>query len=72
NSAKKQLFLTTPGFKDESLYIFPRKEGGSIVGGTFIPNQWSGVVDPELAKRMIARAKKYLPELVDPKLGNDP
>lgn len=29
-----------------------------------------GAVDPELSKRMIVRARKYLAELVDPKLGN--
>lgn len=72
NSATKQISLQIHGYKDESVYIFPRKEGGSIIGGTYIPNQWSGVPDPELSKRMIERAKKYLPELVDPKLGNDP
>ncbi|KAH3675806.1 hypothetical protein WICPIJ_009259 [Wickerhamomyces pijperi] len=66
NSASKQISLKIPGFKDESVYIFPRKEGGCIIGGTFMPNNWSDVVDPGLAKRMIERAKKYLPELVDP------
>ncbi|KAH3667815.1 hypothetical protein WICMUC_005215 [Wickerhamomyces mucosus] len=72
NSAKKQISLKIHGFKDESVYVFPRKEGGSIIGGTFIKDNWSSVEDPELSKRMIERAVKYLPELVDPKLGNDP
>lgn len=72
NNATKQIVVPIEGYANESLYIFPRKEGGCIIGGTFIVNDWSTIPDPELSKRMIERAKKYLPELVDPKLGNDP
>lgn len=71
NSATKQINVSVEGYANESLYIFPRKEGGCIVGGTFVVNDWGAVPDPELSKRMIERAKKYLPELTDPKLGND-
>lgn len=72
NSASKQISVSVDGYANESIYVFPRKEGGSIVGGTFIVNDWSATPDPELSKRMITRVKKYLPELVDTKLGNDP
>ncbi|CCH45986.1 D-amino acid dehydrogenase small subunit [Wickerhamomyces ciferrii] len=70
NSASKQISVPIKGFVNESLYIFPRKEGGSIIGGTFQPNDWNSQPDSGLTKRMVSRAKKYLPELVDPSIGN--
>lgn len=57
------------GFENpqEMLYIFPRKEGGSIIGGSFVPNDWNESEDKELTKRIIERALKFMPELVDDK-----
>ncbi|KAH3675125.1 hypothetical protein WICMUC_002781 [Wickerhamomyces mucosus] len=71
NSATKQVSVSIPDHKQEAMYIFPRKEGGSIIGGTFIPYNSNPNEDRELTKRMIKRAIHYLPELVDPNLGND-
>lgn len=71
NNATKQIVVSVDGYANEVIYVFPRKEGGCIIGGTMISNDWSAIPDPELSNRMIARAKKYLPELVDPKLGNE-
>ncbi|KAG7827587.1 hypothetical protein KL920_004350 [Ogataea angusta] len=49
--------------KDESLYIFPRKEGGTIIGGCFRVNDWTPDVDEGLFERTVARARQYCPEL---------
>lgn len=71
NNAPAQVSLKVPGnYEGESLYMFPRKEGGCIIGGTFLANQWGSLPDPELTKRMVQRAQKYLPELTDAKYGN--
>lgn len=53
----------------EMLYIMPRKEGGSIIGGVFDEVSKQTDEDPELTKRIIERALKYAPELVE---GNNP
>lgn len=56
---------------NEALYVFPRKEGGAIIGGSFHKDNWNGTEDMELTKRIVASAKHYLPELVDSsKYGN--
>ncbi|KAH3669250.1 hypothetical protein OGAPHI_001371 [Ogataea philodendri] len=64
NSCPTMISVAVPGAaKGESLYIFPRKEGGTLIGGSFWPNDWSPKVDKKLFKRTVARAKKYCPEL---------
>ncbi|CDR37171.1 CYFA0S01e08064g1_1 [Cyberlindnera fabianii] len=70
NTATKQVSVHLPDYAGESFYMFPRKEGGAIIGGTFLLNDWSSQPDPGLTKRIIERAKKYVPEMLDPKLGN--
>lgn len=50
----------------ESLYIFPRKEGGCIIGGCFYADNWDATEDRGLTERILQRALKYVPELVDP------
>ncbi|GEQ68805.1 hypothetical protein JCM33374_g2474 [Metschnikowia sp. JCM 33374] len=57
---------------NEELYVFPRKEGGAIIGGSFYKDNWDANEDPELTKRIIDRAVKWLPELVDPNAHNNP
>lgn len=57
---------------DEMLYIFPRKEGGSIIGGSFTANDWNEKEDKELTKRIIQRALKFKPELIDTSEKNNP
>lgn len=59
-------------FKDELLYIFPRKEGGTIIGGCFQENSKNSQEDPALTRRILNRALKYAPELVDPNFNNNP
>lgn len=72
NNFPSQVVVSIPGYANEDFYAFPRKEGGGIIGGCFLPDNWSTVVDPELSKRILERAKKYIPELTDPMFGNGP
>ncbi|KAF7999814.1 hypothetical protein HF325_005663 [Metschnikowia pulcherrima] len=56
---------------DEELYVFPRKEGGAIIGGSFYKNNHDPVEDKALTQRILDRATTYLPELIDEKMhGN--
>lgn len=51
-----------PVYKDETLYIMPRKEGGLVIGGTFsINREGEKFVSDEQCKRILARAAKYVP-----------
>lgn len=52
---------------NEVFYLFPREEGGCIVGGMYMPvdpNDTGSETDPELTKRILKRAEKYVPELL--------
>lgn len=66
--------ITVDGHDDpnESLYIFPRKEGGCIVGGSFFADNWDSTEDRGLTDRILQRALRYVPELVDPNFRNNP
>lgn len=58
---------------DEKPYIFPRKEGGSIIGGCFRKvGDGPFVEDKDLTKRIIERAVKLVPQLVDTSYKNNP
>ncbi|KAM9940258.1 hypothetical protein OXX80_000243 [Metschnikowia pulcherrima] len=58
---------------NEELYVFPRKEGGAIIGGSFYKNNHDPVEDKALTQRILDRATTYLPELIDEKMhGNKP
>lgn len=73
NNAKTELHVGDfPGFPNESLYIMPRKEGGSIMGGCFERDLNNLQEDKELTKRIIERAKKYAPDMVNPNYKNNP
>lgn len=74
NNASKQIEVQSfgPDFEDEMLYIMPRKEGGSIIGGCFIENYKNTEEDKELTQRLVNRAKKYAPEMFDPGFKNNP
>lgn len=73
NSAKSTIsVLGFPGMPDEMLYVMPRRDGGSIIGGCFRPGDESTTEDKELTSRLIRRATKYVPELVSPKFKNNP
>lgn len=54
----------------ERLYAFPRKEGGTIIGGCFLENDWSAEEDKEMTQRILSRAIRFIPELIDPASGN--
>ncbi|CDK26610.1 unnamed protein product [Kuraishia capsulata CBS 1993] len=61
-----------PEHPEDIFYVMPRREGGSIVGGCFIPNSDSDEIDHEQANRMKAMAMRWCPDLVDQKKGNPP
>jgi D-amino-acid oxidase len=61
-----------PGFPNELLYIMPRKEGGTIIGGCFLPGETNKAEDKDLTERIIRRALKYAPELIDPSFKKNP
>lgn len=63
------------GFENpnEELYVFPRKEGGAIIGGSFYEDNDDPAEDTALTQRILDRARTHLPELVDPQAhGNKP
>ncbi|EMG46816.1 DAO1 D-amino-acid oxidase [Candida maltosa Xu316] len=73
NNAKIQLSVEGfPGVPNEMLYMMPRKEGGTIIGGCFFPGNTSIHEDKELTERIIKRAVKFAPELIDPSYKNNP
>jgi len=51
--------------KGESMYIIPRPspEGHVILGGTFLPNVYSTLPDPEVAERILKNAYDLCPAL---------
>lgn len=59
------------GTDDEMLYLMPRKEGGCIIGGCFQQSS-NREEDKALTQRIIDRAIKYVPELIDPDYRNNP
>lgn len=54
----------------EMLYAFPRKEGGTIIGGCFLVDEWSSKEDKAITQRILARAIRYIPLLIDTSVGN--
>ncbi|KAL7663897.1 FAD dependent oxidoreductase domain-containing protein [[Candida] zeylanoides] len=60
-----------PQYPDELLYVMPRKEGGCIIGGCTYADA-NPNVDDKLTQRIITRAVKYVPELVDPSYADNP
>ncbi|ABN65368.2 D-amino acid oxidase [Scheffersomyces stipitis CBS 6054] len=73
NNAKCEVSVEGfPELDNEMLYLMPRKEGGCIIGGCFLENFASTDVDEQLTKRIIDRALKYVPEIVDPSYKNNP
>lgn len=66
--------VSVSGFEwpNEMLYIFPRKEGGCIIGGSFFQDNWDGTEDRNLTRRILTRALQHAPQLVDPLFKNNP
>lgn len=66
--------ISVDGFEEpnEMLYIFPRKEGGCIIGGSFFADNWDSSEDLALTQRILQRALKFAPELVDPSFRDNP
>lgn len=58
-------------FKDELIYIFPRKEGGTVIGGCFQESSTNPDTDPDLTARILERAAKYSPDLLDTNYKNN-
>lgn len=55
----------TGGPDEEAFYIFPRKEGGCIIGGTYIENDWTDDISEGFIERTKANVQKYCPELLE-------
>lgn len=72
NAVENVVSVNTGDRPSEMLYIFPRKEGGCIVGGSFHVDNWDSKEDSSLTHRILQRALKYAPELVDPNFHNNP
>lgn len=72
NSTDKIFSIDTVDGKDTRIYIFPRKEGGCIIGGCFKTDFDSLEEDKQLTQLLIERAKFYVPQLVDPKYKSNP
>lgn len=64
--------ICVDGFEEpnEMLYMFPRKEGGTIIGGSFIQENYDTQEDKPLSTRLSKRAVAFAPELIDPSRGN--
>lgn len=62
-----------PDYPEEIPYIFPRKEGGCIIGGCF-RKDFRGPIceDKQLTERIVERATRLVPQLVDPNYKNNP
>lgn len=60
------------GLPDEMLYLMPRKEGGCIIGGCFQVDNENIEEDKELTQRILERAQKYVPELTNHHIKNNP
>lgn len=64
--------ICVEGFEDpnELLYMFPRKEGGTIIGGTLLQENWDPQENKELSIKLSQRAVAFAPEIVDPNHSN--
>ncbi|SCU78897.1 LAMI_0A06458g1_1 [Lachancea mirantina] len=51
------------GLPEQFLNIFPRAEGGCIVGGIFKKGDWSPQVNEDLSKSILKVCKNHVPEL---------
>lgn len=51
------------GLPNQFLNIFPRGEGGCIVGGIMTPGDWSKTIDPKLSEKILSVCKRHVPEL---------
>lgn len=74
NSPIQASFPVSEQFNDEMVYVFPRKEGGCIIGGCFRPKLSNFTMvgeDKQLTQRILARAKEYIPEMVNPQYRNN-
>lgn len=70
NTIPKAISVSGFDLPNESLYIFPRKEGGSIIGGSFHSDNYEPGEDTRMTRRILERALLYAPQLVDPSQGN--
>ncbi|KAF3993249.1 hypothetical protein FT663_00523 [Candidozyma haemuli var. vulneris] len=64
--------ICVEGFEEpnEMLYMFPRKEGGTIIGGSFLQENWDPQEDKALSVKISQRAVAFAPEIIDPAKNN--
>lgn len=62
----EQPYLPADAKPGEFLMLFPRPEGGAVLGGIYDRNflKYDTSIDKAYVSRLIAKAKKYMPELV--------
>lgn len=73
NTISKAVVFSGFETPNEELYVFPRKEGGAIIGGSFHVDDLNAAEDLEMTKRIKDRALEHLPELTDvTRHGNPP
>ncbi|KAG0675524.1 hypothetical protein C6P42_001618 [Pichia californica] len=62
----EQPYLPKDGKPGEFLMLFPRPEGGAVLGGIYDRNflKYDTSIDQNYVDRLVAKAKKYMPELV--------
>ncbi|ODV80614.1 nucleotide-binding domain-containing protein [Suhomyces tanzawaensis NRRL Y-17324] len=71
NSAANSIAVSSfEGYPNEMLYIMPRKEGGSIIGGCFEESSDTSASEA-FTERLLERAARFAPELVDPSFKNN-
>jgi D-amino-acid oxidase len=68
----EQPYLPKDAKQGEFLMLFPRPEGGAILGGIYDHNfnKYDTSIDQDYVTRLINKAKKYIPDLVSETNGN--
>lgn len=61
-----------PEHPNEMFYIMPRPDGTSIIGGCMQPHRFDTTVDPAMSERIKQRARRFVPEIVNPAYMGNP
>lgn len=61
-----------PEHPNESFYLMPRVEGGCVIGGCQLSDNWDSKPDLDMSTRILNKALRFCPQLVDPNYQNNP
>lgn len=64
--------IKDPDFPDETVYVIPRREGGTLINGIYSYHNNSTHLDDDLTQRIMKRLLIYAPELVDTNYKDNP